>query len=358
MSSSMAVHYSSKKCEWETPQAFFDSLCVEFAFETDVCALPENAKCSRFFTPEDDGLAQEWTGICWMNPPYGREMPSWIQKAYPLLPARRDRRMPYPGSHRHCRLARLLHQGGDPLPSRPTQVRRPQRLRTVSKCTRHLPSRGARMSDHRVLVVCEDKRSHAALAREFSAYLHLSASAVAHATTVYEAVLLLEQGNFACVVIVSEAESERERSEMERLSRVIACPFVFVNLRPNHFTDASLHAPTCTVLPGSGHSRRPGAQGCEALPANSEGHAESWRGVAMKHVVGFSGGIDSQACARWVLNRFPAEDVILLNSTAGANEHPLTTAFVAEYSEKIHPVVVIEAIVADVNRPGPLKGGR
>ena len=23
----------------------------------------------------------------------------------------------------------------------------------------------------------------------------------------------------------------------------------------------------------------------------------------MKHIVGFSGGIDSQACARWVLNR-------------------------------------------------------
>lgn len=42
----------------------------------------------------------------------------------------------------------------------------------------------------------------------------------------------------------------------------------------------------------------------------------------MKHIVGFSGGIDSQACARWVLNRFPKEDVILLNSDAGANEHP------------------------------------
>ena len=43
----------------------------------------------------------------------------------------------------------------------------------------------------------------------------------------------------------------------------------------------------------------------------------------VKHVVGFSGGIDSQACARWVLNRYPAEDVILLNSDAGGNEHPI-----------------------------------
>lgn len=68
----------------------------------------------------------------------------------------------------------------------------------------------------------------------------------------------------------------------------------------------------------------------------------------MKHVVGFSGGIDSQACARWVLNRFPAEDVILLNSNAGGNEHPLTDAFVREYSEKVHPVIRVDAIMADL----------
>lgn len=54
----------------------------------------------------------------------------------------------------------------------------------------------------------------------------------------------------------------------------------------------------------------------------------------MKHIVGFSGGIDSQACARWVLNRYPAGEVILLNSDAGGNEHPLTTEFIAWYSAK------------------------
>lgn len=73
----------------------------------------------------------------------------------------------------------------------------------------------------------------------------------------------------------------------------------------------------------------------------------------MKHIVGFSGGIDSQACARWVLNRYPAEDVILLNSNAGGNEHPLTEAFVAEYSQKVHPVTPLTALVKDVDdRPG------
>lgn len=68
----------------------------------------------------------------------------------------------------------------------------------------------------------------------------------------------------------------------------------------------------------------------------------------MKHIVGFSGGIDSQACARWVLNRFPAEDVILMNSGAGRNESPLTVAFVDEYSRAVHPVIVVTPIVADV----------
>lgn len=33
----------------------------------------------------------------------------------------------------------------------------------------------------------------------------------------------------------------------------------------------------------------------------------------MKHIVGFSGGVDSQATAGWVLEQCPPEDVILCN---------------------------------------------
>ncbi|HKE44569.1 MAG TPA: phosphoadenosine phosphosulfate reductase family protein [Steroidobacteraceae bacterium] len=68
----------------------------------------------------------------------------------------------------------------------------------------------------------------------------------------------------------------------------------------------------------------------------------------MKHIVGFSGGIDSQACARWVLNRYPKDDVILTNTNAGRNESPLTDAFVAEYSRTVHPVTVITARMKDI----------
>lgn len=85
---------------WETPQDLFDQLNQTYSFETDVCALPENAKCETYFTPETDGLSQEWTGACWMNPPYGREIGNWMKKAYEsskngatvvcLVPARTD----------------------------------------------------------------------------------------------------------------------------------------------------------------------------------------------------------------------------------------------------------------------------
>jgi phage N-6-adenine-methyltransferase len=95
--------FSSKTDMWATPQAFFDKLHAVFRFETDVCALPDNAKCETYYTPDKDGLAQDWKGTCWMNPPYGREISAWVQKAYRsakengatvvcLLPARVDTR--------------------------------------------------------------------------------------------------------------------------------------------------------------------------------------------------------------------------------------------------------------------------
>lgn len=94
------VLFSSKKEEWETPMELFNELNKEFGFNTDVCALPENAKCLHYFTPEADGLKSDWRGTCWCNPPYGRKIYKWVQKAYNeskknatvvmLLPARTD----------------------------------------------------------------------------------------------------------------------------------------------------------------------------------------------------------------------------------------------------------------------------
>jgi 3'-phosphoadenosine 5'-phosphosulfate sulfotransferase (PAPS reductase)/FAD synthetase len=68
----------------------------------------------------------------------------------------------------------------------------------------------------------------------------------------------------------------------------------------------------------------------------------------MKHIVGFSGGIDSQRAALWVRERFPAEDIILLNSPTGGNEHPLTTAFVAQYNREVFPVTPVDNLIQDM----------
>jgi phage N-6-adenine-methyltransferase len=76
------VYHRSTSVELETPQPFFDALDAEFHFTLDVCATPENAKCARYFTRDDDGLAQDWgQGICWCNPPYGPTVGRWMQKA-------------------------------------------------------------------------------------------------------------------------------------------------------------------------------------------------------------------------------------------------------------------------------------
>ena len=99
----MKVHFSSETNEWATPQALFNALDREFNFTLDPCSDGINAKCQKYFTIEDDGLAQDWfNDTVFMNPPYGREIPKWIQKAYEesrkgasvvcLLPSRTDTR--------------------------------------------------------------------------------------------------------------------------------------------------------------------------------------------------------------------------------------------------------------------------
>lgn len=115
----MAVHFSSKSDEWATPQELFDQLSKKYGpFDLDVCATHKNAKCRLYITEQGlfnktdtirtyplpvekvgegfiwrasgNGLDCGWTlqrGFgepepkCWMNPPYGREIRKWVQKA-------------------------------------------------------------------------------------------------------------------------------------------------------------------------------------------------------------------------------------------------------------------------------------
>lgn len=73
--------FSSVKQDWITPDEIYNPLNDEFHFTLDVCASQDNTRCERFFSEQDDGLAQEWRGVCWMNPPF-KNKAKWIKKAY------------------------------------------------------------------------------------------------------------------------------------------------------------------------------------------------------------------------------------------------------------------------------------
>lgn len=99
-----ALMFSSKSDEWHTPQDLFDRLHVEFAFQIDLAATAENAKCSGYYSKEQNSLAQNWAMVAargWLNPPYSRGLcGKFIAKAAEerrkgfltvmLLPARTD----------------------------------------------------------------------------------------------------------------------------------------------------------------------------------------------------------------------------------------------------------------------------
>jgi phage N-6-adenine-methyltransferase len=91
---------TSKDVVYGTPLWLFKELDTEFHFNTDVCSIPVLALCAHYYTPEVDGLLQDWKGVCWMNPPYGKMIGHWCKKAWEesrrgatvvgLLPARVD----------------------------------------------------------------------------------------------------------------------------------------------------------------------------------------------------------------------------------------------------------------------------
>lgn len=101
------VLFSSASGVWSTPLAFFDRLNAEFGFTLDAAANRENRTRPMWFGPgspwSEDGLAAEWSGVAWLNPPYSRQIGQWVKKAADeaaagrctvvvLIPARPDTR--------------------------------------------------------------------------------------------------------------------------------------------------------------------------------------------------------------------------------------------------------------------------
>jgi len=84
----LRVAHSSERHDWPTPREFFGEVERLFVdrfggpFELDVAADANNHKAPRWFDEAANGLAQEWRGRVWCNPPYGRQVGEWVKKAF------------------------------------------------------------------------------------------------------------------------------------------------------------------------------------------------------------------------------------------------------------------------------------
>ena len=96
----MSHQHGNGPIEWGTPDHIYNTLNELYDFNLDPCALNgEIAKCENYFTPEEDGLKQMWalppydvpydewaemdwrSGRVFLNPPYGRQLKTWMDKA-------------------------------------------------------------------------------------------------------------------------------------------------------------------------------------------------------------------------------------------------------------------------------------
>ena len=71
-----------------TPKWLFGVLDSEFHFALDAAATKESAKCRKYFSPNEDGLRQDWAkasggGAVFVNPPFSfGALEQWVQKAH------------------------------------------------------------------------------------------------------------------------------------------------------------------------------------------------------------------------------------------------------------------------------------
>lgn len=83
MKDKLNIHTSCKSSEWETPHDLFEAYNTRFHFNVDVAATHDNALLEKYWTIQDDALSKDWAPmVCWMNPPYGREIAKFMSKAW------------------------------------------------------------------------------------------------------------------------------------------------------------------------------------------------------------------------------------------------------------------------------------
>lgn len=69
--------HEGKTNTWLTPLNFVRSLGE---FDLDPCAFPGHETAKRLISLPEDGLAAQWNGRVWLNPPYGKAISHWLKK--------------------------------------------------------------------------------------------------------------------------------------------------------------------------------------------------------------------------------------------------------------------------------------
>lgn len=83
MSEQPAYYGSSESGEWYTPGYILDGVVRALGrIDLDPCSNPPpyNVPAMCHFTKADDGLGRHWHGSVFMNPPYGKPLPSWLNR--------------------------------------------------------------------------------------------------------------------------------------------------------------------------------------------------------------------------------------------------------------------------------------
>lgn len=99
---SLSSHQSAKSstCDWLTPPEWIEALGP---FDTDPCASRDQPwrTATLQWDVSQDGLARQWTGFTWLNPPYGPPsvITPWMKKmalhrdGIACIPARTETQM-------------------------------------------------------------------------------------------------------------------------------------------------------------------------------------------------------------------------------------------------------------------------
>lgn len=89
---SNADHYKALRDDYKTPPHIYEPILEYFKrdkFDIDVCCTDKNIPAEKHYTKEDDGLKQEWNGLCFCNPPWNQSI-KFVKKAIKEMEQKRD----------------------------------------------------------------------------------------------------------------------------------------------------------------------------------------------------------------------------------------------------------------------------